>query len=70
MQTNTLSPRHYAQNWMKAKTKESKQKALEGCPERFKELVNTHVRISRDRVRAMDGAVSHDGKRTRSEKPV
>ena len=43
------SPRQYAYDYIRAKTKAEKAKAVQGCPDELKELVNSHVRIWRDR---------------------
>jgi hypothetical protein len=39
-------PRHYAQEILKAKTREERLKLLESAPTQYRELIKKHVEIS------------------------
>jgi len=44
-----MSPRHYAANYMAAADKEGQKRALNGCPEDWRELVKRHIWIAKVR---------------------
>jgi len=43
-------PRRYADDYLKANTKESQKAALNGCPEQWRGLVKKHIWIGKVRL--------------------
>jgi hypothetical protein len=47
-----MSPRHYASAYFAAGRDKEKQKAaLQGCPKHWHDLVKTHIKIKRERMK-------------------
>lgn len=47
-------PRHYAMAYLAAKTPEEQRQAVKGCPQEWRDLVRSHIRLikgKRDLVR-------------------
>lgn len=45
-------PRHYAADYFAAgRDKDKQREALAGCPEKWQELVKTHIKIRRERMK-------------------